>query len=401
MRWATCSGVASNQSSDGEAESSRHDVRAVRLSTVSQTRTKVAVIFGGRSTEHAVSCVSARSVLEHIDPLRYEVVPVGITPAGAWVLGAADLDELSIRGRVLPSVSEDSTPIALSLAPGHRGDLVSQEAVSAGSVLASVDVVFPLLHGPYGEDGTIQGLLEMAGVPYVGPGVLASAAGMDKEFTKKLLAAEGLPVGRQVVLRRGNDSLTAEQQEFLGLPAFVKPARGGSSIGITRITAWNQLDGALAHARAHDPKAIVEGAIHGREVECGVLEFPDGSVRASVVAEIKMPDAPTDDHAFYDFDSKYLDDVCEFDVPAVLDDDVSEEIRRIAVDSFRALDCQGLARVDLFVTDDGPVINEINTMPGFTSISMFPKMWAAAGVDYPTLIATLIDTAIARGTGLR
>ncbi len=369
--------------------------------TVSQTRIKVAVVFGGRSNEHAVSCISAGSVLRNVDPERYEVVPVGITSEGAWVLGAADLDELAIHGRVLPSVDKDSTALAFTADPTRGGSLVSLDGPSAGTVLASVDVVFPVLHGPYGEDGTIQGLLELAGVPYVGPGVLASAAGMDKEFTKKLLAAEGLPVGKQVVLRRGRDSLTEEQQQFLGLPAFVKPARGGSSIGITRITGWEQLAGAIAHARVHDPKVIVEAAILGREVECGVLEFPDGSVRASVVAEIRMRDAPANDHAFYDFDSKYLDDVCEFDIPALMSEDASEQIRKIAVDAFAALDCQGLARVDLFVTENGPIINEINTMPGFTSISMFPKMWNAAGVDYPTLIDTLISTAIARGTGLR
>lgn len=373
----------------------------VRLNTVSQTRTRVAVVFGGRSNEHAVSCVSAGSVLRHIDHERYEVVPVGITSEGAWVLGSSDLAELAIHGRVLPSVDKNSTALALSADPTLGGALLSLDAQNAGSELGSVDVVFPVLHGPYGEDGTIQGLLELAGVPYVGPGVLASAAGMDKEFTKKLLAAEGLPVGRQVVLRRGTETLTSDQQQFLGLPAFVKPARGGSSIGITRITAWDQLPDAIAHARLHDPKVIVEGAIQGREVECGVLEFPDGSVRASVVAEIRMPDAPADDHTFYDFDSKYLDDVCEFDVPAVLPEDTSDLIRQIAVDAFRALDCQGLARVDLFVTDDGPIINEINTMPGFTSISMYPKMWDAAGVDYASLIDTLIETAIARGTGLR
>lgn len=375
--------------------------RTVRWTTVSQTRTKVAVIFGGRSNEHAVSCVSAGSVLAHIDHDRYDVVPIGITVEGAWVLGPADTEELAIHGRVLPSVDSSSKALTLSADPGRGGDLISLGEGDAGSILASVDVVFPLLHGPYGEDGTIQGLLELAGVPYVGPGVFASAAGMDKEFTKKLLAAEGLPVGRQVVLRRGQDDLTAAQREFIGLPAFVKPARGGSSIGISRISEWSQLAGALAHALEHDAKVIVEGAITGREVECGVLEFPDGTVSASVVAEIRMPDAPADDHAFYDFDSKYLDDVCEFDIPAVLPSDTSEKIRRIAVDAFRALDCQGLARVDLFVTDDGPVINEINTMPGFTSISMFPKMWNAAGVDYRTLIDTLIETALARGTGLR
>ncbi len=176
--------------------------------------------------------------------------------------------------------------------------------------------MFPVLHGAYGEDGTIQGLLELAGIPYVGPGVLASAAGMDKEFTKKLLAAEGLPVGFQVVLRPGTSTVTDEQKQQLGLPVFVKPARGGSSIGITRVADWSQFDAAVAVARSHDPKVIVESAIVGREVECGVLEFPDGDVRASVVAEIRMPDTDGDESAFYDFDTKYLDDVCEFDVPA-------------------------------------------------------------------------------------
>ncbi|WP_231610494.1 D-alanine--D-alanine ligase family protein, partial [Rhodococcus sp. CX] len=285
--------------------------------------------------------------------------------------------------------------------PTRSGDIVALDEGEFGKVLASVDVVFPVLHGAYGEDGTIQGLLELAGIPYVGPGVLASAAGMDKEFTKKLLAAEGLPVGFQIVLRPGVDSLTEEQKEQLGLPVFVKPARGGSSIGISRVADWESFDAALEKARLHDPKVIVESAIVGREVECGVLEFPDGDVRASVVAEIRMPDSSGNHEAFYDFDTKYLDDVCEFDVPAKLDDDVSEELRALAIRAFRALDCQGLSRVDFFVTDNGPVINEINTMPGFTSISMYPRMWEAAGIGYSELVSILVQTALARGTGLR
>ena len=376
-------------------------VATVRFHLVSTPRIKVAVVFGGRSSEHAVSCVSAGSVLANLDPDKYEVVPVGITPDGAWVLGSSDLEALTIHDRVLPIVDKAGTALALSTDPGHAGALLALGEGEGGTVLASVDVVFPVLHGPYGEDGTLQGLLELAGVPYVGPGVLASAAGMDKEFTKKLLGAEGLPIGRQVVLRRGVDDLTDAERDTIGLPAFVKPARGGSSIGISRITAWDQLSTAIALAREHDPKVIVEGMIHGREVECGVLEFPDGTVRASAVAEIRLPDAAADDHAFYDFDTKYLDDVSEFEIPAALDDATSDRIRELAVAAFRALDCQGLARVDFFVTADGPVINEINTMPGFTSISMYPKMWAHSGVDYSTLVSTLIDTALARGTGLR
>lgn len=368
---------------------------------MNNSRTRVAVIYGGRSNEHSVSCVSAGSVLAHLDPDRYEVVPIGITVDGRWVLGSTDSDDLAINGRELPKVDASSASITLSTDPTRVGELLALDGPDVGAVLATVDVVFPVLHGAYGEDGTIQGLLEMAGIPYVGPGVLASAAGMDKEFTKKLLAAEGLPVGVQVVLRPGTATLSEEQKETLGLPVFVKPARGGSSIGITRVTDWAGLEGALAHARLHDPKVIVEGAIIGREVECGVLEFPDGAVSASVVAEIRMPADDSDSDAFYDFDTKYLDDVCEFDVPAHLDTEVSDQIRELAVRAFTALDCQGLSRVDFFVTAEGPVINEINTMPGFTSISMYPKMWKATGTDYGTLLSALVDTALARGTGLR
>lgn len=369
---------------------------------VSQPRIRVAVVFGGRSSEHSVSCVSAGSVLTNLDPDRYEVVPIGITRDGSWVLGPTDPESLAIRDRAMPSVARNGTELTLTADPTRAGALVALSDAEAGKVLASVDVVFPVLHGAYGEDGTVQGLLELAEVPYVGPGVLASAAGMDKEFTKKLLAAEKLPVGHQIVLRPGTETLTQEERGGLELPVFVKPARGGSSIGITRVAEWSGLEKAIAHARLHDPKVIVESGIVGREVECGVLEFPDGSVRASVVAEIKMPESARDDReAFYDFDTKYLDDVCEFDVPAKLDDSVADEIRRLAIEAFRALDCQGLSRVDFFVTEDGPVVNEINTMPGFTAISMYPRMWGAAGIDYPTLVSTLVDTALVRGTGLR
>ena len=360
-------------------------------------RVRVAVVFGGRSSEHAISCVSAGSVLRHLDRERFDVVPVGIAPDGAWVLGTDDPAQLAIRGRELPSVDAAATAVALPGAP-PRGGLVVLEPGRAGEVASRVDVVFPVLHGPYGEDGTIQGLLEMAGLPYVGAGVLASAAGMDKEFMKKLLAADDLPVGDLVVLRPGTATLTGAQRDRLGLPVFVKPARAGSSVGITRVTDWAALDDAIALARRHDPKVLVEAAVVGREIECGVLELPDGTLRASLPAEIRIVgDAP-----FYDFDAKYLDDVCEFDIPATLDDEVTERVRATAVAAFRALDCQGLARVDFFVGPDGtPVVNEVNTMPGFTPISMYPRMWAVTGIDYPALLGILVDTALARGTGLR
>jgi D-alanine-D-alanine ligase len=369
--------------------------------TTDRGRVRVAVVFGGRSNEHAISCVSAGSILRNLDPQRFDVVAVGITPDGSWVLTDGNPDALAITNRQLPGVNAESgTELALAADPRRAGQLVSLSPGGA-EVLASVDVVFPVLHGPYGEDGTIQGLLELAGVPYVGAGVLASAAGMDKEFTKKLLVAEGLPVGAYEVLRPSQPTLDTGLRERLGLPVFVKPARGGSSIGVSRVTGWDELPRAVDHARQHDPKVIVEAAVVGRELECGVLEFPDGTVQASTVGEIRVAGVRGREDSFYDFATKYLDDAAELDVPAKVDDEVSDAVRELAIRAFRAIDCQGLARVDFFLTDDGPIINEVNTMPGFTTISMYPRMWAASGVDYRTLVATMVETALARGTGLR
>jgi D-alanine-D-alanine ligase len=364
-------------------------------------RARVAVVFGGRSNEHAISCVSAGSILRNLDPQRFDVIAIGITAEGSWVLTDPNPDALAIINRQLPEVTTKSgTELALPADPRRSGQLVSLPP-GAGEVLASVDVVFPVLHGPYGEDGTIQGLLELAGVPYVGAGVLASAVGMDKEFTKKLLAAEGLPVGAHAVLRPSQPTLHPQECERLGLPVFVKPARGGSSIGVSRVSSWDQLPAAVANARRHDPKVIVEAAINGRELECGVLEMPDGTVKASTVGEIRVAGVRGREDSFYDFATKYLDEAAELDVPAKVDDDIADAVRQLAIRAFKAIDCQGLARVDFFLTDDGPLINEVNTMPGFTTISMYPRMWAASGVDYPTLLATMVDTALARGVGLR
>ena len=362
---------------------------------------RIAVVFGGRSNEHAISCVSAGSILRNLDPQRFDVVAIGITPEGSWMLTDGDPDALAITNRQLPGVTiESGTELTLPADPQRSGQLVSLPP-GAGEVLGSVDVVFPVLHGPYGEDGTIQGLLELAGVPYVGAGVLSSAVGMDKEFTKKLLVAEGLPVGAYAVLRPSQQTLPTHECERLGLPVFVKPARGGSSIGVTRMASWDELAAAVADARRHDPKVIVEAAIVGRELECGVLEMPDGTIEASTVGEIRVAGVRGREDGFYDFATKYLDDAAELDVPAKIDDDIADDVRQLAIRAFGAIDCQGLARVDFFLTDDGPVINEVNTMPGFTTISMYPRMWAASGVDYPSLLATMVETALARGVGLR
>jgi D-alanine-D-alanine ligase len=358
---------------------------------MSGRRVRVALVFGGRSTEHAISCVSAGSVLAALDPAVYEVVPVGITPKGAWVITSGDPETLAIHGRALPAV-ETGTAVVL---PGDptAGGLVVVEPGEGARVLHGVDVVFPLLHGPYGEDGTIQGLLEMAGVPYVGSGVLGSAVAMDKEFTKKLLAAEGLPVGPYAVVRPGG-SLPAAERDRLGLPVFVKPARGGSSIGISRVDDWAQLPAALAAAREADPKVLVEAAVPGREIELAVLEGLDAAPPdVSVPAEIKLLAG----REWYDFEAKYLDDVSALDIPADLPEDVTARLRELAGRAFTALDCAGLARVDFFVGAGGEItVNEVNTMPGFTPISVFPRAWAASGLDYPALLDRLISTALSR-----
>jgi D-alanine-D-alanine ligase len=261
--------------------------------------------------------------------------------------------------------------------------------------LAGVDVVFPALHGAYGEDGTIQGMLEMAGIPYVGANVFASAAAMDKEFTKKLVAAEGIPVGPYAVLRAGC-SLSEEDKERLGLPVFVKPSRAGSSHGITKVNDWSALDDAVAAARQIDPKVLVEAAIVGREIECGVLESEAGGApEASLLSEVHVTG-----HEFFDFEAKYLD-AGKYDIPADLPPEVTRQIQEYALRTFTALDCAGLARVDFFVTaDDEIYLNEINTMPGFTPTSMFPLMWAATGLDYPKMVDRLIRAALRRGVGL-
>lgn len=351
-------------------------------------RIKVAVVYGGRSSEHSVSCISAGAIMSHIDPEKYEVIPVGITKSGEWTVGESDPSNLVIKDRVLPEVKL-TRRVALSVEPATKGELRYED----GTLFATADVIFPILHGRYGEDGTIQGMFELSGIPFVGPGVLASSNGMDKEYTKKLAAAEGLPIGREVILRGRND-LTEAEKELLGLPVFVKPARGGSSIGISRVTSWDDLPAAIELALEHDGKVIVEAEIIGSEVECGVLQYPDGTLVASYPSMLKGTD--TSEEGFYGFDTKYLDDVVTAEIPAPLPPQTLELVQSLAVETFKALNCDGLARVDFFVTDKGPVLNEINTMPGFTPISMYPQMFAASGVAYKDLLDILIQRALVR-----
>lgn len=367
-------------------------------------RVRVAVVFGGRSSEHAISCVTAGSVLQALDRDKYDVVPVGIATDGRWVLEADDPQRHRIAGPgQLPSVDGERATVALAQTAEGTG-LVVSEAGAPPRALGEVDVVFPLLHGPWGEDGTIQGLFEMTDVRYVGSGVLASALCMDKVFMKIALQAAGLPV-MPGTTTTAHEWATASAEvhtrcDALGYPLFVKPARGGSSIGIAKAHSRDELAAAVEGALAHDPKVLIEVSAEGaREIECGVLEAVAGGVDVSVPAEIKI----TGEHEFYDFEAKYLpEEATQLDVPAHLDDATTQRMQDLAAAAFRAAGCEGLARVDFFLMPDGSlVINELNTMPGFTPLSMFPQMWAATGVPYPELVDRLLTLALNRGTGLR
>src|SRR6185312_10368374 len=349
-------------------------------------KVRVAVVFGGRSAEHAVSCASAGLVLGAIDRDRYDVVPIGIARDGSWVLTSGDPARLALSSGSSPSVDAVATPgVSVTPAAGPAGGaLVFSGPAAVPPELGEVDVVLPLLHGAYGEDGTIQGLLEMAGARYAGAGVFASAAGMDKEYMKLIFAARGLPVGPYVVVRdrdwrppapEGASAATAMTERKrvlddigeLGWPVFVKPARGGSSIGTTRVPGPADLEEAIELAREHDPKVLVEAAIPGMEIECAVLEgAPGRPPDASVPAQVLVGGGAE----FYDFQAKYLEADTSMAIPPPIPADAIAEVRRLACAAFEALSCESLARVDFFYTPDGRIIlNEINTMPGMTSAS--------------------------------
>jgi D-alanine-D-alanine ligase len=366
---------------------------------------RVAVVFGGRSSEHAISCVSAGRVIGALDPNDYAVVPIGITPDGRWVLESADPGRLALGpAGELPSVTGDRE-VALRSSSGSSTDLLVHDANDVPTMLGEVDVVFPVMHGPWGQDGTLQGLLELAGVRYVGAGVLSSAVGTDKMFMKLLFAAQGLPVLPWVPVRPGewerDRAAVTEAVAALHYPVFVKPARAGSSFGISRVESPDELGDAIREAERYDPKVLVEAAaVDAREVEIGVLQRLDGGApETSEIAEIRVDAA----HTFYDFEAKYLPGAnTALDIPADLEEVVAAKVRALAVQAFAALDVEGLARVDFFVFPDGRVVlNEVETMPGFTSTSMFPRMWAASGLTYPQLVDRLVQLALRRPTGLR
>ena len=373
----------------------------------SQRKARVAVVFGGRSAEHAVSCASAGLVLGAIDRNKYDVVPIGIARDGRWMLTSGDPARLALTPGELPSVEAVAIPgvsVTPQAGPGG-GTLVFSGPAAVPACLGEIDVVLPLLHGTFGEDGTIQGLLEMAGVRYAGAGVLASAAGMDKEYMKLLFAGRQLPVGPYVVVRDRDwrASASADRKRVLdeigelGWPVFVKPARGGSSIGTSQAWKPDELEAAIEEARRYDRKVLVEAAIAGVEVECAVLEGTDGGpTEASLPGQIVVDPQST----WYDFEAKYLGSASRMEIPAPVPAAAAERVRFLACAAFDALSCEGLARVDFFYTPGGDVIvNEINTMPGMTPTSGFPMMWAASGLPLPALIDRIITTALAKPDG--
>ncbi|GAA4366273.1 D-alanine--D-alanine ligase family protein [Agromyces bauzanensis] len=357
---------------------------------------RVVLLFGGRSSEHSISCATAGGVLGAIDRDRFEVIPVGITRDGAYVLESDDPDRFALDPQHLPEVVDNGSRVRWPESAASRALTVTD--ASGERSLGDVDVVFPILHGRFGEDGTIQGLLELVGLPYVGNGVLASAMGMDKHVTKTVLEGAGIAVAPWVTVTRESwehdRELWERRGRGLGLPVFVKPARAGSSMGVTKVADWAELDAALDVAFAEDRTALIESAIHGREIECAVLEGrADAPVRVSVAGEVIVTG-----REFYDFEAKYLDAPgVELICPADLGDGELFELQRVARHAFEAIGAEGLARVDVFLGEEGFVVNEINTMPGFTPISMFPTCWLNSGLSYPELITELIEVGHARG----
>ncbi|MDH3707604.1 MAG: D-alanine--D-alanine ligase [Acidimicrobiia bacterium] len=345
------------------------------------SRVRLVVLFGGQSAEHDVSCVSARHVLAAVDPARYAVEPVGITRDGAWVRAEDAMAALARGTDALPDSLKAVGP-DYDLLPAMHGALQEGEQV----------VVLPVLHGPMGEDGTVQGFLELAGVPYVGCGVLGSALTMDKAKAKEVLAHAGIPqcAHRSFHAPQWSPTLADELIDQLGLPAFVKPANMGSSIGVSKATDRQGLITAVELALTYDEWIVVEEAVEGRELECSVLG--NDEPRVSLPGEI----VPGDE--FYSYDDKYHDEAAGLVVPAELPDDVVVEMQELAADAFRVLRCEGLARADFFYEEHGRglLLNELNTMPGFTPISMYPKLWAASGVSYPELIDELVELALQR-----
>jgi len=367
----------------------------------SSSKLRVAVLFGGRSAEHEISLLSARFVVESLDRNKYEPVLIGIDKSGRWLLQEEALLLTAARDPRLVKLNQAMPGLLILPYPANEGRALQRLDAASGSALG-VDVIFPVLHGPMGEDGTVQGLLELSGLPYVGAGVLGSAVGMDKDVMKRLLLQAGLPVLRYETLRQNEwqsapDAVLSRLAQ-LGFPQFVKPANLGSSVGVSRAKSEAELTPALEHAFEFDDKLVIElGLDHPREVECAVLggDYPRASVPGEIT--IEHPDG------YYSYAAKYVDGSgVETKIPANLTPAQAEAVQRLSLATFRALECDGLARVDLFLDKSGALyVNEINTLPGFTAVSMFPKLWQASGVPATELITILIDEALARAARRR
>ncbi|MBM6695857.1 D-alanine--D-alanine ligase [Bifidobacterium pullorum subsp. saeculare] len=369
---------------------------------------RIVVLYGGKADEHPISCISTAGVLKAMDTERFEPIPVGITKSGQWIVNGEDPRGWDLSGDALPEVkvTPQSRPVLLDVSRGCDGFLVGGDTVES---LGHIDAVLPVLHGPYGEDGTIQGLLEMMNVPYVGCGVLASASCMDKHYTKVLLNAAGIATAPGITLDArsfdASDGFASDaaaimaEVEAAGLryPLFVKPSRAGSSFGVTKVEREGdaaELAAAVFEASHHDWRVLIEQGIDAREIECAVLcAKPGDEPKASWPGEIVLDRREDGGDQFYDFDSKYMDSsASHVEVPANLPEETLQRVRETAIKAFKAVDGMGLSRVDSFVTADGRImINEINTMPGFTPISMYPKAWEATGLSYTDLITTLIE----------
>ncbi|HEX8047937.1 D-alanine--D-alanine ligase family protein [Rhizobium sp.] len=351
------------------------------------SRLRVAVLFGGQSSEHDVSLLSARNVIKAIDAEKYEIVPIVISRDGRWLL--IDLDEGALPDPVAYAGRE------VCLLPGGKGRILAVGDLAGARELPAIDILFPVLHGLYGEDGSIQGLARMVGVPLVGCGILGSATAIDKDIAKRLLRDAGLPVARSITVRSGDTLSFEEAASALGSPVFVKPVRQGSSVGVAKAANVDEFRSALVEAFKHDDKVLIEEFVKAREIECAVLEQTDGTLFVSLPGEI----VTGQDHSFYTYDAKYVDeDGAVTSVPAQLPADLTQRLRELSLDAFRALGCEGLARVDFFVRPDmSMVVNEVNTMPGFTNISMYPKAMEATGIPYPALVGRLIEHGLARG----
>lgn len=356
----------------------------------------IVLLFGGRSSEHEISCVTAAGVLSAVDTARFRVIPVGITKRGVTVLADDQVGGFALDAEHMPEVRDNGTRIHWPESPEAR-ELTVTRADGSTESLGDIDLVFPVLHGPYGEDGTLQGMLDLLGIRYVGSGVLASALCMDKHYTKTVLAAAGLMVAPWRTVTRAqiaaDPKLAQRVLDELELPVFVKPARAGSSVGVSKVRTADEMDAALALAFESDSSVLIETGIAGREVELAVLGGRDGVTRVSAVAgEIVFTG-----REFYDYEAKYLGAAgIELSCPADLTADELALLRTEAARAFDAVGCDDLARVDFFLTDDGAVVNEINTMPGFTPISMFPTLWQQSGLSYGELVTELIELALAR-----